>query len=455
MNTASAWKQVVRVLVLFLGAGISLLWGISLERNTHGGVMGFPGIYYGTRCLLEHCDPYNPSELQRFYGEHDPLSASDSDARRQSVTLYVNLPPTFLFIAPFAFLPLATAQTLWTLLIVCTFCLATFLMWRFGSAYAPNLSLLLAFTTLANCEIIFSGGNTAGLVVSLCVIAVWCFLRGRFLAIGSICLAVSLAIKPHDAGMIWLYFLIAEGSARRRAIQAGIVAMVVALAGIVWVSFAAPPWITELRTNLATISAPGGINEPGPGSIGVSSPDMIIDLQTAVSAFRNDPRFYNLLTYAVCGLLFATWLLVVRRTAFNPENALYALVSGTAMSMLVTYHRSYDAKLLLVAIPACAMLRTRGGRSAWFGILITSLAILLTGDITLTAIAHLTRNLHPVSALTKVETVFLGRPAPLLLFAVSIFYLWQSLRTWRARRAVNLATEVRDLTSNSILSSPK
>jgi len=30
--------------------------------------------------------------------------------------------------------------------------------------------------------------------------------------------------------------------------------------------------------------------------------------------------------------------------------------------MLVTYHRPFDAKLLLLAVPACAMLWAEGGR---------------------------------------------------------------------------------------------
>jgi hypothetical protein len=431
MSTAPGWKQIVRVSVLLLGSCISVLWGLSLEHNVHGGVMGFPGIYYGTRCLIEHCDPYNPSALQNSYERQDSIGGSDSEARRQAVTLYVNLPTSFLFVAPFATLPLATAQLLWAILIVGCFCLATFLMWHLGSSYAPNVSLLLAFIMLSNCEIIFSGGNTAGLVVSLCVIAVWCFLQERFVEIGVLCLAVSLAIKPHDAGLIWVYFLIAGPSFRRRAIQSGALAILFALAALLWVSLAAPHWAPELRANLATISAPGGINEPGPTSIGVSSPDMIVDLQTILSVFRNDSWIYNSATYAICGSLFLVWLVVVRRAPFDPENAFFALVSAAAMSMLVTYHRSYDAKLLLLAIPACAILRARGGARSWLGILISALAMLLTGDIALASVAHLIRNMHPLnSTITgKIGFVLIGRPAPVLLLATSVFYLWAYSRS--------------------------
>src|ERR1019366_4930389 len=125
----------------------------------------------------------------------------------------------FLFIAPFAMLPLATAQALWIILTGGGLILAGFLMWNLGSKYAPILSGCLIGFLLANCQLAFATGNTAGIVVGLCVVAVWCFLEDRFVLAGILCLAVSLAIKPHDAGLVWLYFLLAGGTYRKRALQ--------------------------------------------------------------------------------------------------------------------------------------------------------------------------------------------------------------------------------------------
>jgi len=418
------------LLLLLVGAGISIMWGISLEHGVRGGVMGFPGIYFGTKCLLQGGDPYDVNQLERVYQAQGIPIPSESIERRQSVTLYVNLPTTFLFVAPFTFLPLATAQTLWLLLVVGSFSLAAFMMWRLGKNYAPGVSLLLTFIVLANCEIIFSGGNTAGLVVGLCVIAVWCVLKERFALLGVICLASSLAIKPHDAGLIWLYFLLAGGTQRKRALQASALALVLALIGTVWISLVAPNWASELRSNLATISAPGGINEPGPTSIGVGSPDMIIDLQTVVSIFHNEPRIYNSVTYAICGVILLVWAVAVLRSRPMPENALFALVSCAALSMLMTYHRSYDAKLLLLSVPACAMLWAEGGAIAWMALLIGAAGVLFTGDLPLTVLMHLTRHLYSPAAGIAEKTVIavVTRPAPLILLVTAIFYLLVYLR---------------------------
>jgi len=420
----------VSIFLLLVGAGISMMWGISLERGVRGGVMGFPGIYFGTKCLLQGGDPYDVNQLERVYQAGGVPIPSESVEHWQSVTLYVNLPTTFLFVAPFTLLPLAAAQALWLLLVVGSFSLAAFLMWHVGKDYSPGVSLLLTFIVLANCEIIFSGGNTAGLVVGLGVIAVWCLLKERFALLGVICLASSLAIKPHDVGLIWLYFVLAGRTQRKRAIQAAALAVALALVGTLWASRVAPHWASELRSNLATISAPGGINEPGPTSIGVGSPDMIIDLQTVVSIFQDDPRIYNPVTYAICGIILLIWVVAVVRSRPMPENSLFALVACAALSMLVTYHRSYDAKLLLLSVPTCAMLWAEGGIIAWMALLIGTAGVVFTGDLPLAVLMHLTRHLYsPAAGLAgKTAIAVVTRPAPLILLVTAIFYLLVYLR---------------------------
>ena len=425
------------LLLLVLGAAFSILWGISLERGSRNGVMGFPAIYIGTKCLMQGCDPYDLKQLQRVYEAAGVAAPSESIAIRQSATLYVNLPTTSLIVAPLALLPFGTARALWLVLVIASFLLAAYLMWRTAESYAPRLTVALIFVILTNCEIVFSGGNTAGLVVGLTVVAAWCFLRQQFVIAGVICLAVSLAIKPHDAGLVWLYFLVAGRPHAKRALQSAALALAIALIAFFWVSHVAPHWLPEIRSNLATISAPGGINEPGPDSIGVNSPDMIIDLQTVISMYCDEPRVYNPATYAVCGLLLCAWLILVRRSPAS--DAWIALAAVAALSMLFTYHRSYDAKLLLLlSVPASAMLWAEGGVIAWIALIVSSLAAFFAGDIPLTALTHMTRRYLPStgSFLGESQAAVLTRPVPLILLGAVVFYLfvlWN--RTRRRERA--------------------
>jgi hypothetical protein len=303
-------------------------------------------------------------------------------------------------------------------------------MWDLGSSYASKVALVLICFLAANCEMIFGSGNTAGLVVSLCVVAVWCFLQNRFVPFGILCLAVSLAIKPHDAGLVWLYFLLAGVPHRKRALQTLLVTAVFGLAALLWVSHVAPHWMQDWKSNMAAISAPGGINEPGPSALTGHSSGMVVDLQAAISVFQDNPRIYNLVSYFICGALLLVWSVRTVRTRFSKPGALLALAAVTAITMLVTYHRPWDAKLLLLTVPACAMLRAEGGPTGWAALVVNTAGIVLNADVPLAMLVILSDHLHvgTASIFGKILTVVLNRPSSLILLVMSLFYLWVYVR---------------------------
>lgn len=420
----------IGLLLIVLSGAISILWGFALGRTVHGGPLDFQGLYYGTQCLLQHHNPYKQSELETVFQAEGGERPSDSIQRRQVVTLYVNLPTTFLFIAPLAMLPLGAAQALWLMLLIGCLILAAFLMWDIGASYAPGVSLFLICLVLADSELIFASGNTAGIVVGLCVISVWCFLKQKFVPAGVFCMAVCLAIKPHDAGLVWLYFLLAGGVYRKHALQSLAVTVGLGLASVLWLSHVAPHWMQDWNSNLSAISAPGGLNEPGLASVTGHTAGMVIDLQAAVSVFWNAPRIYNSLSYLVCGALLLVWSVRTLRLRFSQRGADLALAAVVALTMLVTYHRPYDAKLLLLTVPACAMLWTEGGPIRWLALLLNSAAVLLTGDVPLAILAIIANNLHQYTAgiFGHILTVVVMRPVPLILLALGILYLWVYIR---------------------------
>jgi hypothetical protein len=342
----------------------------------------------------------------------------------------VYLPTTSIFVAPFAMLPWGTAQVLWAVLGIGSLIFAAFLMWDSGASYAPVISCCLICFLLANTEAFFATGNSAAIVVSLCVAAVWCFLKNRFVWVGILCLAISLAIKPHDAGLVWLYFLLAGGVHRKRALQTLVVTAVLGLATITWVTPIAPHWMQELHTNILLDQLPGKVNNPGPTTLNSRGPGMIIDLQSAISFFRDDPRIYNSVSYLVCGALLLAWVVRTLRVQFSPERAWFALAAVVPLTMLVTYHRPYDAKLLLLAIPACAMLWAERKPIRWLALLVTSAGIVFTADIPLTVLLIFTQNLHlsMEGLFGQMLALVLMRPAPLILLAMGIFYLWIYMR---------------------------
>ena len=385
----------------------------------------FLQIYTSSRCVAHHHDPYRPGELMAFYqadtGSLPAGSGAVSHTLRLIVFIAPNLPTTLFLIAPVAALPWKFAVAIWMTLIAAAFILACYCVWKVGAESAPRLYGALIFLVLVNSGLLLSAGNTAGLVVSLSVIAVCCFLQERFVPAGIVCLAIALAMKPHDAGPIWLYFLLAGGAHRKRALQTLVLTAVIILPAILWVAHSAPHWAPELQANLAGGLSSGGLNNPGPTTQGGRGIGMIISLQSLLSLIRDDARFYNPVAYLICGVLLVIWCVKTLRSRSSPPLAWFALAAISPLTLLPFYHRTYDARLLLLAIPACAILWKNGGPVRWCALLLTLAAIILTGDLFWIVVFQLT---HYSGLSATYGTI----PAPLMLLSTGIFYLWVYVR---------------------------
>jgi hypothetical protein len=128
----------------------------------------------------------------------------------------------------------------------------------------------------------------------------------------------------------------------------------------------------------------------------------------------------------ICGALLLVWLLRTVRLRYTRANVWLGLAAAMAPTFLITYHRGQDAKLLLLAIPACAMLWSKRGVTGWLAMALTSLAVVFTADIPLTIWVML-RPYLPVGmsgVLGKALAVVLLAPTPVILLAMGIFYLW-------------------------------
>ena len=433
MNLNMNSTRRIGLLVLLLSSGLFIVWGSFIEHTSSGGMADFKAIYFGARCVIHHSDPYKEAEFLCVYraeGGVIPFDPTVSMLFLRAVPVCINLPTALFIVAPFSFLGWGPAHVLWMFLTAACLMLSSFLAWTLAADWAPGVSLFLICIALANSEILFSGGNLAGIAVSLCVMAVWCFLKDRFVPAGALCLAVSLAFKPHDAGLVWLYFLLAGGVYRKRALHTLVVAVLLSVPAVLWVSHVAPNWMQELHSNLSATSGHGDLNDPGPASIAFHNVNMVVDLQSVVGVFRDDPRIYNPITYLVCGALLLMWSIRTVRSRFSQASAWFALAAVAPLSLLPVYHREYDAKLLLLTVPACAMLWAGGDTLRWLALLLNTAGIVLTGDIPAAILVLLTRNLHLNTGelIGQILTVVLIRPAPLVLLAMAIFYLWVYLR---------------------------
>jgi hypothetical protein len=418
--------------LMLLGSVVFLSLGAILENATSARMVDFKGLYYPARCLIQHHDPYNESEVLPIYQADWANQPSDTAGVRFVATRYVYQPTAFFFTAPFALLPWGPAHILWMTLMVGSLIFASFLMWNLGADYAPILSGVLAGFLLANCELLMITGNAAGIAISLCAVAVWCFLRERFVLAGILCLAMSLALKPHDTGFVWLYFLLAGGVFRRRALQTLMVTVAICLPTVLWVWYVAPHWMQELHSTLLECIASGGMN-PGPASTGAHGLGMIVNLQSITAAFWDNPGVYNLASYLVCAPLVIAWGWVTLRNRPSPRRTWLALAAIAALTMLPVYHRQVDTRLLLLTVPACAMLWAEGGRIGRLALAVTTAGFVLTGDIPWAIFFSVISKLHlPATALMgNILVAAQVIPVPLILLVTGVFYLWVYARTGR------------------------
>jgi hypothetical protein len=428
--TASRRNQLALLIVCVT---LCTLWSYQIRRYHQGAVKmpDFAEIYYGARCVILDLDPYNPASVaQTFMAENPRLkSPFAAESARVVVTMGVNLPTSLFVTAPMALLPWPLAQNLWMLLSAAILLLAAFLVCDLAPG-SPAVSVCMAAFLLANCEELLLVGNLAGFTIGLCVIATWCFLRSRFVLAGVVLLALSLILKPHDSGLVWLYFLLAGGAQRKRALQSLAVAAMFGVLAAIWIARVSPHWVQELHQNLVTVSAPGSTSDPSLAGLTNRSAGQISDLQGAFSIFRNDPRFYNPASYLIAGSAILAWAIAVFRKRFSLQSALIALAAVAPLSVLPVYHRTHDAKIILLAIPACAALWAGKGPLRWTALALTSVAILVTSDIPLLALFQLTRNLPgtPATIGAKVADLLLLQPVPLIFLVTGCFYLWVLLR---------------------------
>jgi len=417
--------------MLILGGVFFVAIGALMEFFNPLGMTDFEELYYGSRAVTHHCDPYRPDEVAALYrAENGSLPADSGVAHTKRLIIFIcsNLPTTLLLTAPLAALPWKAALWLWMILIATAFLFACFLIWRVGADSAPRLHGGLLCLLLVNSGLLLCAGNTAGLAISLSVIAVCCFVEDRFALAGVLCLAVALAMKPHDAGSLWLYFLLTGGVPRKRALQTLAVTAIIGAAAIIWLSNTTPHWLPEYQSNLQAAMSSGGRDYPGPATQGGRGIGQIISLQAVLSLVRDDVRFYNPVAYLVCGVLFLLWCLRTLRARFSPQMAWFAFAAIAPLTMLPFYHRTYDARLLLLAVPACAALWKEHPVLGRWALGLTLAAIVLTGDIFWITFFQITHYSGPSVAFGMI-------PAPLILLAMGVFFLCVYLRDPAAAKA--------------------
>jgi hypothetical protein len=376
--------------------------------------------------LLRQEDPYLQGNRLAEYEKDRSIRPDETAWTRQEGTRFVYPPTLLLFIAPLALLPYKLARIIWYAGSTLLFIAASFLAWKAGSKINPTFGGVMAFLYLIGSSSMLCTANPAASALSLCIIGGYCIVRNEFAFLGTIALACSLAIKPHDSGIVWLYFLLAGGKYRLRSLHAFAIALLLGVISISWVAKSSPHWSGELKSDLRIETATGGTNDPGPTGPSSRIIGTIICLQRIFSLICNEPSFYNSCSYLIGGILLAIWAKSVLNSKPTVENAWVALSTGAFLTLLPIYHRLNDSKLALISIPACCMFWMSGDRSRKTAAWAILIACILTMDLSRFLILSFAMSSGQSSyapALSKIEAVCASIMTPLALFLAAVITL--------------------------------
>ncbi len=291
--------------------------------------------YGGARAWLLGENPYDSHVLAATLLEAGRESDADGKPRGFNPSLYP--PPTFVALLPLAALSWPVARGCFlalSILLVAAHLQALLRLVGVSVGEVPGLVLVGSVSALAPYHTGIALGQLAIPSVALLVIAIERIENRSDLA-GGLLLGAATLLKPQLAGLFILYFLWRRHwRAALVAAGVGAVASVLALGWLWWNDI---DWVASWQATAAMTRTVGGPLDPsGPLSA------QLIDLQPLLALFSLDsPGVIALLIGAV--LAIAIYRL---GDVLGPEHNLLLLSAVATLSLLIVYHRFYDAAVL-------------------------------------------------------------------------------------------------------------
>ena len=396
----------------------------------------FKPLYSGARCLMHNHNPYDGDALKLEYVQ---AGGELNDLQPFAAHYALYPPPAFFLVLPFAIFRWHVAHLLFLAVSAGMLSAAALLVANFCRAFSPLLVPILISIFLIGANALMMLAQPAMISIGLCVIGVVLLLQRRHVAVAILCFSFSLVLKPQTGAFVWLCFFVSSRF-RAKAITIFAITLLLCIPGTVWVSFtpACAHWVQDLRGNLKNTELPGSLSDPGPGDLLAYN---MTTLQTVLSLIHDDKHFYNPVSWGISGVLLLLILAAARKPGLTDEQQLYAIAALTCLSMLPFYHRTYDAKLLLLCFPALAVVLHRAvqswrrriepadGETTWHQALAWSalaavLCVLLEND---RYTYRLNDMMDGPDSQHLLKTIFFLRNFPIILLAEAIMY-WALLQ---------------------------
>lgn len=328
----------------------------------------FANIFAGAVCLLHGDSPY------RFASVHDALAQHGYflvTAKTWPASLPLYPPFTLALFTPLAGLSYANAASAFYLLTLAVCALACFRVLIVSPTLAdvhPVWRGFLLCLLMVSPETRWALGNGNPIVVVTALLLVCCFdVDPRWDWLRVLAFAIAVLLKPQIALPFALPLLVKPGDGWRMLLRAFAVVCAITLASLAWCAHrpGTAAWASDLHVNLALGAAAGN-------TMSLTERAYVFDprlnLAYLFGYWISSPRLDALLTAAVLLLCGGVLCWAVAHSARRNRRQWALAVSATAaLTLLPVYHRSYDALILILALPwvLVAMRRRRQGLAAW------------------------------------------------------------------------------------------
>jgi hypothetical protein len=299
--------------------------------------------YLAARAWRNGGNPYDHGTLDQLWPE---VGGEERNRPVKKTTLSVYPPTAFILIAPLTFWSWKAARySMLIINIALTFLVLSLLLsitqfdsknWRTILFWAVALGLAPLHTGIAL-------GNLAVPSAALTLLAIWAALTKKEVLSG-LSLALALCLKPQIGGIVWLGYAL-QRRWRICAIAGG-VSLMLALVAIGRLELGQVDWVNSWISNYYESVSDGGTNNPTASNV---SRHHLLNLQWLLHTFIEQHWLVNLLVLGFTGSQFAV-LWATNNKGSELKNDLLFFSSLITLGLLASYHRFYDATLLILPL---------------------------------------------------------------------------------------------------------